>query len=138
MPTNERFLWVPREQLTQYQFPEANAKLLEVLNERSELPARDFKFWLGPAQAIVVLVFAGLLMNSEGRPGTADKFVIAAVGLILLLMPLANHAVSRGERYNLRQGYFDLTALAVTAIFARFAGWATVLIWIPLILLRRL
>jgi len=137
-PTSDRFIWVPRERLGEYRFPEANARLMETLGEELATPPRDARFWLGPAHALVLLVFVGLLMTSEFQPTGGTLLLATLVGLILLLAPLVNHALLRPARYSLRQFFFDLTALAVTATFVQAAGWSVLLIWIPLLLLRRL
>ncbi len=137
LPTNPRFLWVLREQLGDYQFPEANHALLASLREpRQEMP-RELYFWLGPAHGLTALAFAGLLVG-YGRQDASTASVLAALGIALLAMTVVNKAICQDARYGVRQLYFDLTACAVTCVFSFAIGWPAFLVWIPLILLRRL
>lgn len=138
LPTNRRFMWVLREQLADYQFPDANTELLKLLCEEPEAPPKDLKFWLGPVHALTVLVFAGLLVSYDRHAGTAVGLVIAVIGFVLLGMSVVNKVVTRGSQFNLRQIFFDITAICVTCVFASAIGWPAFLVWIPLLLLRQL
>ena len=137
-PTSSRFHWVSRQQLADYKFPEANDALLALLLDSSEERPRDAKFWLGPAHALSVLVFAYLLMTYERRAGVAAALVIAVLGFVLLGMSVVNKTVLGDSQFGPRQIFFDLTAICVTCVFAQAIGWPAFLVWIPLILLRRL
>lgn len=137
-PTNDRFQWVHRTELAEYHFPEANAALVKELVGAPEESPRDLRFWLGPAQVVVVLVFLGLLVNGGGRLAGSEGLLAALLGLLLLVLPVANQSLSKGRGYGLRNLWFDLTAVCVSLFFSRLAGPAFLLIWIPLLLLRRL
>lgn len=139
LPENCRFQWVERSQLGDYQFPEANAGLLKLLVPAEQgTPPRDLKFWLGPAQMILIVVFAGLLLNYSRRGGMISGAVVATVGMGLMAMSPLRHALHRERKLSVQQLFFDVTALAVTCVFARAIGWPAFLTWIPLALLRRL
>ena len=138
LPTNERFQWALREQLADYEFPDANASLLALLRPTKDTITWDLKSLLGPSQALVVLLFAGLLMTSNDGGGIGLSVTIATVGFVLLGMSVVRYSIVRDSQFSLQQIFFDLTALCVTCVFARVIGWPVFLIWVPLILLRRL
>jgi 8-oxo-dGTP diphosphatase len=137
LPTNPRFQWVLRKQLVDFSFPEANQGLLQSLCEEAP-PSRDIKFWLGPGHALLILVFAGLLLNYERYDGAGVSIVIAALGFLLLGMSNFRYTLHKGQQFTLQQVFFDATALCVTCVFAKVIGWIAFLVWIPLLLLRRL
>jgi mutator protein MutT len=137
-PTNDRYQWVHRSELADRQFPEANAALVGQLIRAESIPTRDLCFWLGPAQVILVLAFAGLLVNHGGRLAGSEGLPAILIGLILLMLPVVNHAICRGYPYGLQSLSFDLTAACISLYFTTIAGPAFLLIWIPLLLLRRL
>lgn len=136
-PTNDRFRWAPRCELAHLSFPEANAAVVRQLVE-SEPPTRDIHFWLGPAQVLLLLTFVGLLVNNGGRLGGSEGLIAMLIGLILLLLPVVNHAHSRGQGYGLQGLGFDVTAVGISLYFSMRLGPAFLLVWIPLLLLRRL
>ena len=139
LPDHSRFQWINRSQLSDYRFPEANEALLRLLTEdQTSAPIRDLKFWLGPAHAVTILIFAGLLLNYSHGDGAAVGVVIAIVGFLLLGMSPMRHAVHRERQFSLQQVFFDATALCVTCVFSTVIGWSAFLVWIPLLLLRRL
>jgi 8-oxo-dGTP diphosphatase len=135
---NTRFQWVSRQQLDDFTFPEANQALLDFLRRPSDELPRDLKFWLGPVHVLTVLTFTGLLVAYDRERKTTLGVVIAVLGFALLGMSVVNKSVLRDSLFSLRQIYFDVTALGVTCVFAMAIGWYAFLIWIPLMLLRRL
>jgi 8-oxo-dGTP diphosphatase len=137
-PTNDRFQWVRRSELGDYRFPDANTALVKQLIDTAEAVPRDARFWIGPAQLIMLLVFAGLLVNSGGRLVGGEGMIAVLLGLALLLVPVANHTLSRGRGYGFKSLWFDLTAIGISLFFSMLAGPFFLLIWIPLLLLRRL
>jgi 8-oxo-dGTP diphosphatase len=139
LPGGCRFQWISRSQLGNYQFPDANEALLNLLNPAEASAAvRDIRFWLGPAHAILILIFTGLLLNYSRRSGTMTGMVIATVGIALLAMSPLRHTLHRDRKLSIQQLFFDATAIAVTCVFAKAIGWPAFLAWIPLVLLRRL
>jgi 8-oxo-dGTP diphosphatase len=138
LPVSSRFLWVPREQLGEYKFPEANEALLALLLERPKASQRDLKFWLGPAQLLTFLLFAGLILAYQQRARPALAWIIAILGFVLLGMSVVNKTILEYPQWGPRQIFFDLTAIFVTGVFAQAVGWYALIIWVPLLLLRRL
>jgi 8-oxo-dGTP diphosphatase len=137
-PTNDQYQWVRRCELADRRFPDANAALVRQLVEAETIPTRDVRFWLGPVQALMLLAFIGLLVNSGGQLIGGEGRIAVLIGLLLLLLPVVNHAISRGRPYGLKSLWFDLTAACVSIYFSAQAGSAFLLVWIPLVLLRRL
>jgi len=139
LPAGCRFQWVPRSELGDFKFPEANEALLKLLNPVEGSPAvRDIRFWLGPAHAILILIFNGLLLNYSRRSGAMTGVVIATVGIALLAMSPLRQTLHRNRKLGIQQLFFDATAIAVTCVFAKAIGWPAFLAWVPLVLLRRL
>lgn len=138
LPANARFLWVRRDQLPDYRFPEANRALLDYLCGLPEQSPRDLKFWLGPIETLLVVVFAGFALEYHQTANSVTGVTLAMLGMGLMTMTVVNKIVCRADRYNVRQAFFDLVAVVVSLLFAKVFGAATLLVWIPLLLLRRL